>query len=230
MKVNKYYLRARLFPAMLTAIPAILLYYFLIGTKLADAVNFVITLPVILHVSISAALVYSFTLLNRFLGIEIFQKLYFNDELYMPTTNFLLASNDALSSVMKTKIKQKIHRDFDIRLPSLQQEQQDAHQSRKQIVFAVSQMRNKTRGNELLLQHNYEYGFIRNFLGGCVFALIACSVNILIFKNYFPHPFALKVSLALGIFYLIFILLSKWLMKRHGNIYAKVLFEQYLQS
>jgi hypothetical protein len=215
---------------LLTATPAILLYYFLVGTKIADVVDFVIALPILMHITVSSALVYAFALLNRFLGKELFQRFYFKNEDQMPTTNFLLNTDRTLSANMKNKITQKIFDDFDIRLPPAADEEADTTEARKQIIFAVSQIRNKTRGNSLLLQHNYEYGFIRNFLGGSVFALLICILNIVLFNYVIPNKLASGISIGLGIFFLIFILLSKWLIKRHGKIYAKVLFEQYLYS
>lgn len=230
MKLDRYYIRARLFPALLTAIPAIILYYFLVGTEMAEVVNYVIALPIILHITIGAALVYAFTLLNRFLGKEIFQRFYFKDEKLMPSTNFLLTSNMVLSIDMKEKIKQKIQNDFGIHLLSFREEANNTDEARKQIIFAVSQIKNKTRGNSLLLQHNYEYGFIRNFLGGSIFSLFNCIANVLVFYLIIPSQFACNISIGIGVVYLLFILISKWLIHRHGQMYAKVLFEQYLQS
>ena len=53
---------------------------------------------------------------------------------------------------------------------------------RKQVVTAVSQIRNSLRENKLLLQHNIEYGFFRNFLGGSLIAIVF-SIAILIYGN-----------------------------------------------
>lgn len=230
MKSNIYYIRARMFPAMLTAIPVVILYYFLLGTKLTELVNYVLALPIILHLTIGCALVYAMTLVNRFLGKEIFQAVFFKNEMDMPTTNYLLYSNTTLGLNMQRMIRQRIQTDFSILLLSEAEVNSNPEEARKQIVFAVSQIRNKTRDNKLLLQHNYEYGFIRNFLGGSIFALIACLVNLYIFKYRIPNPYAFNVSIILAVGYLLFVLCSKWLIHRHARAYARVLFEQYLHT
>ena len=47
------------------------------------------------------------------------------------------------------------------------------------IARVVGQIREMMRDNKMILQHNIEYGFFRNLLGGCVVASII-SVALLI--------------------------------------------------
>ncbi|UEG49363.1 hypothetical protein LK994_12045 [Ferruginibacter lapsinanis] len=192
--------------------------------------SYIIAVPIILHVTITGSLIYGVIQLNRFISKEIFQRLYFKEEIHMPTTNFLLHSDKSLSNGMKDKLREKIHNELNIALLNQRDEKKNEIEARKQIAFAVSQIRNKTRDNKLLLQHNIEYGFIRNLVGGSLIALFACVANIIIFKNIHPINIAYKVSIGLLIFYALIVLLSKWGIMRNGRAYAKVLFEQYLST
>ncbi|WP_147243577.1 hypothetical protein [Chitinophaga flava] len=183
---------------------------------------------VIMRMTVGVAIVWFFAFINRLLGKAIFQTLFFKNENEMPTTNFLLPSDTTLSPSMKKAIRDKLKNDFNIDLPSARDEAKNIDKSRKQIIYAVSQMRNSTRGNELLLQHNYEYGFIRNLLGGSIVAFLVCIFNLYFFRNININTTGFNLSLGLGISYLLLLLLSKPLTEMLGRNYAKVLFEQYL--
>ncbi len=81
-------------------------------------------------------------------------------------------------------------------------------------------------GNHMLLQHNIEYGFWRNLLGGCVLAAIE-SIVLFVFAEINSNHAMIATSVILFCVYLLPILLSKTLVKTHGQNYAKILFEQY---
>lgn len=99
--------------------------------------------------------------------------------------------------------------------------------SRKQIVTAVSQIRNALRDNKLLFQHNIEYGFFRNLVGGCVIAIL-CSIVLFLLGIFNNEPATKLTGLVLLCIYIIPILFSKFLIKRFGNYYSKILYEQFL--
>jgi len=226
--MDKYFIRARLYPTLITIIPAIIFYYFTLGTKLNDAMGYIIAVPIILHLTVAGSLIYGLTQLNRFIGKEVFQKLYFKEEVHMPTTDFLLFKNSVLSRDMKTKLRNKIKNDFQIGLLTEQQEMIEELEARKQIVFAVSQIKSKIRANSLLLQHNIEYGFVRNLVGGSVLAALFCLINLYFFSFVFPNPLAYTISFGLLLLYAIVIICSKWIISQNGRAYAKILYEQFL--
>ncbi len=93
MAVNTYYLKARLFPTVLTSIPALILYNKFAASLYHDKLENIYTaLPTITDVIFSGAIIFLLVQINRFLSKEIFQRLYFRDEINMPTTNLLLES------------------------------------------------------------------------------------------------------------------------------------------
>ena len=68
--------------------------------------------------------------------------------------------------------------DFDITLLPEDQEKEKEEEARKKIVEAMSLIRAKVKDGRLLLQHNIEYGFVRNLIGGNEIAAGNFTINI----------------------------------------------------
>lgn len=226
--MNKYYINARLFPTLLTSVPLIYYYeIFLSGIYHNDLQSIFTALPIITDISISTAIIFSLVQINRLISKEVFQRFYFNDELNMPTTNYLLKSNSEIDVKIKSKIELKINHIFDLELYDLETEKNDELAARKAITYAVSQIRNILRNNPLLLQHNIEYGFFRNLLGGSFLALLISILGCIII-HYKMDGLNLTITYIFIVAYLIPIILSKYILNKFGKYYAKILFEQFL--
>ena len=145
----------------------------------------------------------------------------------MPTTNLLLKSNNELETSIKQKIEDKIKSKFDISLLSAIEESADEPRARKLIATTVSQIRNILRDNTLLLQHNIEYGFFRNLIGGSFLAFIV-SLIIIVSSHCIGDIGTRNLGWILTIIYFLPILLSKVVIDRYGKYYAKILYEQFL--
>lgn len=228
MTVSAYYIRARLFPTILTVIPLLIFINTIVTTLFYDSLKEIFSvLPFITHLGLSAALLFLMVQINRLVAKEVFQRFYFQDEIRMPSTNHLLWTDTFFDNTIKEKIRLKIQSKFGLVLMTDVEESADEPKSRKQIVTAVSQIRNSLHDNKLLLQHNIEYGFFRNLLGGCLIA-IAFSIAIIIY-GFVKDEHSLKLTgIALTILYFIPILFSKSIIKRFGNYYSKILYEQFL--
>ena len=98
----------------------------------------------------------------------------------------------------------------------------------KYIVEAVGLIRKKVGNGVLLLQHNMEYGFFRNLIGGSVLSFMVCLANAYLFFS--KNKTVFSFSVALGGLFLFFVLLSKPILRRKGNLYAKTLFQEYLSQ
>ena len=225
---NIYFYRARLFPALLTSIPLIILVNKVLDVEYQDALkNVYDVLPIIAHLGLSAAIIFLCVQVNRLLAKEIFQRFYFRDELKMPTTNHLLWKDNYYDAEVKEKIRSKMNQNFGISLLTPYEEQQDEVKARKLILTCVGQVRVVLKGNSLLLQHNIEYGFWRNLIGGCVLAVIFSAI-IFLYGQY-NHLNGLKtIGIILFFVYLIPIILSKPIIRYYGRYYSKILYEQFL--
>nr|WP_314546539.1 hypothetical protein [uncultured Empedobacter sp.] len=226
--MNQYFIRARLFPTILTAIPLIIFINYVLNKELYPSLNQIYSiLPTLTGFGISAAIIFLSIQINRIISKELFQRIYFQEEIEMPTTKFLLWTNDKIDKESKIKIRKKINEKFKIKLKNETDENSNLNESKKQIAFAVSQIRNYLRGNILLFQHNVEYGFIRNLIGGSLIATII-SLGIFIY-SFISDDSTLKItSIILLSIYIIPILLSKFILNKFGNYYAKTLYEQFL--
>lgn len=228
MAINSYYLKARLFPTVLTSIAAIILYNKFVATLYHDKLeNIYSALPTITDIILSSAIVFLLVQINRVISKEIFQRIYFKDEINLPTTNLLLKSNNELESSIKQKIEDKIKSKFDINLLSAIEESANEQRARKLIATTVSQIRNVLRDNSMLLQHNIEYGFFRNLIGGSFLAFVI-SLIIVVSSQYAGDIATRNLGWILTIIYFLPILLSKVIINRYGKYYAKILYEQFL--
>ncbi len=228
MTVSAYYIRGRLFPTILTVIPLLIFVNAIVATHYNDSLKDIFkVLPLVANLGLSTALLFLMVQINRFIAKEVFQRFFFQDEIYMPTTNHLLWADNFFENSVKELIRNKIKTKFGLTLMTELEETANEFKSRKQIVTAVSQIRNNLRDNELLLQHNIEYGFFRNLLGGCLIAILFSGV--LLIYGAVNHENSLKLTgIVLSIIYLVPLLFSKIIIKRYGNYYSKILYEQFL--
>lgn len=228
MKIDKYYIRAKLFPTVLTAAPAIIFFNnFIAPLYNENLANVFSTLPTITNATFSAALIFLLILLNRFFAKEVFQKIYFHDELRMPTTNRLLWADSFFDDSIKRKIRTKIRDKYDITLLSREEEAAEETRARKLITTAVSQIRISLKDNPMLLDHNIHYGFFRNLIGGSLLATVI-SLLILIFAFIYSYQKLKLIGIFLLIVYLTPVVISSFIIKKHGDYYSKILYEQFL--
>jgi hypothetical protein len=227
-KPDPYYTKARLFPAILTAIPLLVFVNTEVTPAFRDSLKEIsASLPLITGFGLSAALVFLCVQVNRFISKEIFQKFIFEDETNMPTTYFLLWKNDFFADTSKTDIRKKIGKLFQMQLPGRAEEAADEANARKEIVLAVSQIRNKLRDNAMLLQHNIEFGFIRNLIGGSALAeLFSILIFLVAWQSH--GKVLMSTGIILMVIYQLPLLFCNSLIKRFGEYYAKVLYEQFL--
>ena len=98
--------------------------------------------------------------------------------------------------------------------------------ARRRIVEIVAQIRQKVRDGYLLLQHNIEYGFARNLIGG---APLGISVSIVCAFYFYGDSRAITLfSVALAFLWGLLLLLSKTIIGRFGVLYAKRLIQEYI--
>lgn len=221
--MNKYARIARVYPAILTGIPIVLLSIPLVNTFLdIVGVNQWIA-KIIGNLGFSAVVLYFYSQLVRTLGKFIFEKIYFRDETLFPTTQALHPKGKIFSSDLKDRYYEKVKKEFKINILSAS----DDDEIRRMINESVAQVCLKVGKGKLLLQHNIEYGFIRNFCGGSLFGFICSLVGVIIYWNSAP-VFAVYLTLLFS--YLVFVVLSKPLISHFGFQYAKVLISEYMEE
>lgn len=234
MSVNSkvYEKYARIYPVIFAMlIPMILLIF--IGEvftetylKLQNIWNILISIiPASL---ITAALVFGVKLVVRSTSKRLFQyPLFKENETNMPTTNYLLWSTTLASRQKKQLIRNKIKELIGLELMDEQQERQDENEARLLIVDAVAQIREKTRGNVILFNYLCYFGFIRNFLGANVWALLI-TITFMIY-NFIDPTISNNIAIGSVLMIILMFPISYLILKQTGREYARQLFSAFME-
>ena len=225
--INKYNLKGRLFPTILCALPFLIFQYSFLNSEQIEFLKELGAIKFVGDITISVAIVYFLMQVNRFLGKHIFEAIYFKKQLYFPTTSRLLLSNDNLSSDYKNRIREKAELEFDLKFRNHEQEMENELIARKTIRDIVGLIRRKVGDGTLTLQHNIEYGFFRNLIGGSIVSLIMACVLVSISIEQ-TNKFILGISIAMAVIYLLLILFSKKILTAKGGLYCDILFQEYM--
>jgi len=228
MKFDRYNIIARFFPAVICSFPVIIFYYYFLSISLAEFLQAVGKIKWVGNISVSLLFIFLLSQIGRFVGKEIFEKQHFEDESKMPTTEFLMHSNNHYSDDYKKKIHKKILEDFDIRLSTKKEETDNELEARKRIGEAVSLIRDKVEKGRLVFQHNIEYGFVRNLIGGSLIAFFISLINIHFFSFIAPNQTPLIISIFIATIYLLLLIFNKPIILSYARLYAKVLFQEYM--
>ncbi len=219
---NEYSLRARLYPAVLCSIPFLMIKVVLVDKYIPGITEKILTFA-IAGVPIWAALVYFLTQVNRFVSKTIFE-----DKNNFPTLRMLMPSSKEMSLNMRSKIMERAKDDFNLYLPDLNDEKEDIGVTETRIKEIVGMIINKVGRGTLLLQHNFEYGFARNLMGGSVVAGIVSAIDAIVFRFILPNQTAFILSIILLVCYLVPIVFSRSVLKNYSKEYAEKLFREYL--
>jgi len=229
MKFDLYSLKGRVLPAIFTMILPIMIFnHFYISEELSKFVGEVLGAKVLSNLTISVICLYFLSEAGRFMGKNVFEKNFFKDERQMPTTNFLMHHDTAFSNQYKEMIRSQINSDFKLLLPSKDEEDTNEQNARTRIVEVMALIRKKLHGNKFLLQHNIEYGAMRNAIGGAIIGSFLSLANIGFFTFVIEVDLPVIISWITLSIYILLIMLSKIIITFYGNNYAKILFREYM--
>jgi len=216
---NEYNLKARVFPAVLCSAPFLLIKHFIIDPYFSVSLS----MAIIQDVPLLVVIVYLLSLTNRFVSKTLLE-----NKSELPTTKMLLPSTMLLSVDYKKKIEEKVQKDFQLSLPSLKDELSSPEGAKTRIKEIVSLIINQVRSGNLVLQHNIEYGFWRNLIGGSITASAVSLIASIIFGYIIKDELAFLISIILMVGYITPALLSKIILSHHSKEYAHILFREYL--
>ena len=214
-------------PTVITMIPMVVLYIRIVSPVIYPVLEPVWqVLPLFTGVAINTVVMFLLVMLNRYLSKAIFQNIIYQDDKNMPTTDFLMPNHKSLDKASRTRYYTYILQDYGIDMQKSLKCLRTDDEKRIMIARVVGQIRETLRGNRMILQHNIEYGFFRNLLGGCTHATLI-SIVLLCIAKASNDSALLYASLVMMVVYLLPLFFSKHIIKYHGQNYAKVLFEQY---
>lgn len=228
--VDQYALKARIYPAIIISFPTIIFYYFQIRPEIVNFISYAVNTIIFADIPISLVLVYLIAQLSRYVSKEIYEKIIFQNGLNFPTTDLLMSSDNTFPEKYKEKIFAKTMKDFGIELPNENLEITNEMEYRKNLNALVGLIRNKVGKGKLTFQHNMEYGFIRNLIGGSLISLFLSMINLIIFGILNTNYLAFSISSLSFIFYLILLMNGDKIIKIYGKDYAEELFRDYLNT
>ena len=220
---SEYGRKARLFPALLSSFPFIVIKHFAIDPYVGSSTIGQLFSGIAGDVTIGIVLIYLLSQINRLVS-----KIFFENKTKFPSTIMLLPSNTSFSMNYRKKLEEKISTDFQLAVPTLSDENSDFGNTQIRIQEIVSLIINKVGKGKLLLQHNIEYGFMRNLIGGAVVSLIISIISMNMFHFAIYNKVAFNISLILSFCYLLPILFSKIILSHYSKEYARILFREYI--
>jgi hypothetical protein len=228
MKFDQYFLYARVLPAILTAIPLILFHHFYINLEFSGFLYKIWTFRVVTELTMPLVFIITLAFINRVISKMLIEDKRYSSETKMPTTENLLFKSTPYEESYLNQIHQKIVKDFNIKLISKKNESQNETDSRKIIVQAVSHIKEKVKGGRLLLQHNMEYGFFRNLVGGSIIAIVVSIFSAIFFHFIYANILGFWLSIIeILIFGSVLIFYGK-ILDMLGQLYAKRLIQEYM--
>lgn len=228
-KFDKYGLYARIVPAVFTvALPIFIFSHFYINPSLNELWMDFRHFALVGDIAVSTFLMFFLAQYARLISKGLFEKVYFQEELYMPTTTYMLFLDSVYTKDYKTRFRDRVKSEFNFNLNSADEEKADELDSRKKIVEAIGLIRKKLFENKFLFQHNIEYGAMRNSIGGAVIGIVFCTFNCIFFRFVYYQPMAINISIFFCMVYFLLIILSKWIIIQFGKAYAKILFREFM--
>lgn len=224
MKIDQYTMNARVYPAVLCMAPILLLVFTIDDPTISKLLSDIVAVQILGQVTVSIAAFFLLMQISRTLGKDVFEQVIFKEELYFPTTEYLMPSCTELSVGFRTHIADKVNELFQLKLPSQEECEKNEMAARRQVRDIVARIRGAAGSPSLLLQRNWEYGFYRNLMGGSIVAIAASTVGA------FWHsgtPVG-SLFLILAIAYSAIIVCSRWLLRRNAGHYAQQLFHAFL--
>ena len=225
---DEYEIKARYIPAILSAIPLIMLTSYAKEEILLNLFKSAHWFLIVENVTLSFIIIVFIINIQRFIAKYFFEDRIFEKGLKFPTTEMLLWIDERLSKEYKMKIHNKIKNDFNLKLSNEMEEKDDILEAKKKAKDSVSLIRIKVGKGVHTHQYNIQYGFIRNFIAGTLLSLPIALFNIYLFTYQIPVDYGVYISIFISILDIVFIVFNKIFLKKLGVYYARVLFSEYI--
>lgn len=172
---DPYQRKARLYPAILTALPILISTYLIWGDRLNPIFSFI---PLIL----SGGGIFFLSLISRIMGKRLEKSLY-KSWGGKPSTQLLRYSNSEIDRVTKERYHSILSKGIGRKFPSRAEEEKNPHLSDEIYEAGVNWLLEQTRDHSqyaLLYDENISYGFFRNMHGMRPWGIFSALLSVLI--------------------------------------------------
>lgn len=232
--LNPYTIFARYLPALLSALPFFVIWYYLLDNfQLEGLASFIlnIKLPEVGAITFSFAILHFYSLVIREIS-KYFQRQYFtgNRAKGFPTTYLMMYCDSTFSDSYKDKYRELILKRFNFELLNREAEKADIIEARKRINEATALINTEMENVYLVLKHNIWFGCLRNLIGGTIISMLLCIVGIILGGFFIENSNVMIFILALLFFlYLLLFLFRRPILVHNGEAYAQKLFAEFIK-
>jgi hypothetical protein len=225
---DRYGLFARLFPAILVALPVYVSWFYAAGLiGLIPLGHFLESQKILGVLSISVVVLFFYSQMLRLLGKRLEEK-YFKNGLEFPSVSLLLYADERMSESFKDGFREKVKGTLGLEPPSRLDEEEDLLMAKRRLREIIRMVIAKCRGRGLVLQHNIQYGFIRNLLGGAPLGIVLAVIFMLLGKLVVGSTPMLILNGCLAALYGFLLVLKRPLLQRAAREYAEQLLGEFL--
>jgi uncharacterized membrane protein len=228
--ISGYELYARYLPAVLTALPVLILSFYLAkGEEARELIEYVLSLKFFGTLSMSLVLLYFYAQLIRTTS-KAYEKKYFADARGFPTTYFMLYSDRTYSEVFKDEFRKRVSSTLGITLPNKDEEDDKPEEARRMLSEVTKQLILFVGDGVLVGKHNQWYGFFRNLIGGCVYGAIMAAINVLVGFYYLNSSPLVVISVFLLSLYCGLFFARRKILSQHAEAYARQLIAEFMSK
>ncbi|HUT28858.1 MAG TPA: hypothetical protein VMX13_03615 [Sedimentisphaerales bacterium] len=232
MKVlfDEYTWKARFFPCIISAMPLFVLWFFLSDNIQVKALGaYLLSLKFYGGVTISVVFLYFYAQVLRITS-KVIESKYFHEKMGFPTVYLMTYSDKTFSKNYKDKYRRLIKEQFNIELLDEIEEAADIVEARKRLNEATQLVKLKIKSGYLVLKQNMWYGFVRNLVGGAIYSMIFCIVNIGVGFIKHNNPLLIISSIVLLVVYAGVFFFRKKILVQNAEAYANQLIAEFMDS
>lgn len=225
---NSYTFYARFFPCIISALPLFILWFFLSeNVQLKELWTFLSGIKFYGGITISVVALYFYAQILRITS-KYFENKYFVKGLGFPTTYLMTYADNTFSKSYKDKYRELVKKHFGLNLLAENEEASDTTEARMRLNEATKQVILKVRDGQLVKEQNIWYGFVRNLIGGTIFSIIFCVINIITGLTIHKSNLLVISSVILLVVYGGVLIFHKTILKQNAEAYANQLISEFI--
>lgn len=224
---TSYTLTARIMPAFLCSLSVILLMYFLV--KITEVKQFADYMAAIKIGGVSVYLIflYFFAHIIRATS-KYYENKYFVNDKGFPTTYFMAYSDSKYSKEYKSRFREKLKQVFNWELLDEENERANYTEAKKRLDEATRLIIPYVGDGNLVKSYNIWYGFVRNLIGGLVYSLLFCAMNVWIGQLLIKEALLIYLSCVLFSVYLLLYIFRETILRQYAENYADKLIAEFM--
>jgi hypothetical protein len=226
--MDTYTIYARFFPCIISALPLFVLWFFLSrNVQLRELWAFLSGLKFYGGVGISLVALYFYAQVIRITS-KFFEDKYFLGNAGFPTTYLMTYEDTTFSKSYKDEYRKLVKKHLDIDLSNESEELADIGEACKRLNETAKHVILKVGDGQLVKEHNIWYGFVRNLIGGTIFSMVFCLINIAIGILIVKSSILVSTSSVLLIMYASLFISRKRILVQNAEAFAKQLIAEFM--